>query len=64
MSIASRRLWLCQHFMPHYLIVGHYTNEVIGCTCNKKDVLAEEPLATFKRVPLWRCPICRKEEDK
>lgn len=64
MKLWKIKLWLCRHFTPHYLIIGHYTSKVIGCTCGehgKADVLAEEPLSTFKWVPLWKCPICHKE---
>ena len=49
----------------HYLIVGHYSGEVIGCCCGKngkQDVLAEEPLSTFKRVSRRKCPVCREFE--
>ena len=48
---------------PHYLIIGHYTGEVIGCTCGnsgKKEVLAEEPLSTFKRIYKRKCPVCKE----
>lgn len=50
---------------PHYLIIGHYTGEVIGCTCGKsgrEEVLAEEPLSTFKRVSKRKCPVCKEFE--
>lgn len=48
---------------PHYLIVGHYTGEVIGCCWGKNgkaDVLTEEPLSTFKRVSRRKCPVCKE----
>jgi len=66
MKLWMVRLWLCRHFTPHYLVIGHYTKIAIGCTCGKSgkaDVLAEEPLATFKRVRLGACPICNEKED-
>ncbi len=50
-------------FTPHYLIIGHYTGEVIGCCCGesgKRDVLCEEPLSTFKRIERRKCPICKE----
>lgn len=49
--------------IPHYLIIGHYSGGVIGCCCGKtgkQDVLAEEPLSTFKRVSRRKCPVCRE----
>ena len=49
---------------PHYLVFGHYYNaEPMGCCrgkSGKRDVLAEEPLATFKRCPKRKCPICKE----
>ncbi len=48
----------------HYLIFTKYIKEPIGCTCGrqgKQDVLCEEPTATFKLVPIWKCPICSEE---
>lgn len=48
---------------PHYLIIGHYSGEAIGCCCGesgKRDVLEEEPLSTFKRVSKWKCPVCKE----
>ena len=48
---------------PHYLIIGHYSGEVIGCCCGKsgkEHVLAEEPLSTFKWVSKRKCPICKE----
>lgn len=48
---------------PHYLVIGHYSGEAIGCCCGrsgKKDVLAEEPLSTFKRVSRRKCPVCKR----
>lgn len=48
---------------PHYLIIGHYSGEVIGCCCGesgKKDVLEEEPLSTFRRISRLKCPICKE----
>ena len=50
---------------PHYLVIGHYTGLVIGCCrggSGKRDVLAEEPLAMFKRCNSRKCPICREIE--
>lgn len=49
--------------LPHYQILGHYTGEVIGCTRGKQGklyVLAEEPLATFRRCSSSRCEICKE----
>ena len=48
---------------PHYLIIGHYAGEVIGCCCGKtgkSDVLAEESLSTFKWVRKRKCPVCKE----
>lgn len=48
---------------PHYLIIGHYTGEIIGCCMGKdgkKDVLAEEPLSTFRRINKRKCPVCKE----
>lgn len=48
---------------PHYLIIGHYSGEVIGCCCGKtgkSDVLAEESLSTFKWVRKRKCPACKE----
>lgn len=48
---------------PHYLIIGYYSGKAIGCCCGKsgkQDVLAEEPLSTFKRVSRRKCPICKE----
>ncbi len=53
-------------FLPHYLIIGKYINEPIGCTCGKKgkeEVLEEEPGATFRRISKKKCPICNKIFD-
>lgn len=52
-----------RNLTPHYLIIGHYTGEVIGCTFGKRgkeEVLSEEPLSTFKRVSKRECPVCKK----
>lgn len=52
-----------RNLTPHYLIIGHYTGKIIGCTCGKsgkEEVLNEEPLSTFKRVSKRKCPACRK----
>lgn len=49
--------------IPHYLIIGHYSGEVIGCCrgkSGKQDALAEEPLSTFKRISRRKCPVCRE----
>lgn len=49
-------------FLPHYLIIGKYTNKPIGCTCGKsgkRDVLDEEPDSTFIKVQRRKCPICK-----
>lgn len=54
-----RKLW--HSALPHYEIIGGYTGEVIGCCCGKRsqrDVLYEEPNATFRRVRKSKCPIC------
>ena len=59
MSILSK---IKKRITPHYLIIGHYTGEVIGCTCGKRgkeEVLSEEPLSTFKRVSKRKCPVCK-----
>lgn len=66
MKLWKIRRWLRQHFTPHYLIISHYTNTAIGCTCGqagKADVLAEEPYVTFERVRFKACPICNNKED-
>lgn len=52
---------------PHYLIIGHYTGEVIGCTrgkSGKEEVLSEEPLSRFKRVSMRKCPVCKESGNK
>ena len=49
--------------LPHYQIIGHYTGEVIGCTRGKQgklDVLAEEPMATFRRYSSRKCKVCKE----
>lgn len=54
------------YLQPHYLIIGHYAGLVIGCCrggSGKRDVLAEEPLATFKRCNSRKCLICREIEE-
>lgn len=54
-------------FIPHYVIIGHYTGTAIGCCYGKdgkQDVLNEEPDSTFKRVSPWKCPICHSVEKK
>ena len=51
--------------LPHYLVIGRCTKEVIGCTCGKQgklDVLAEEPGSTFERCSRRKCPICNEEK--
>lgn len=59
-------IWKLVNFIePHYLIIGHYTGKAIGCTCGKrgqKDVLEEEPRATFKRIKKRNCPICNQNK--
>lgn len=53
--------------LPHYEIVGAYTGKVIGCTCGKsgrKDVLEEEPGATFRRVSRRKCSVCGKSAQR
>lgn len=60
MRIADK---IKRELAPHYLIIGHYTGEVIGCTCGdsgKKEVLAEEPLSKFRRVSKRKCPVCEE----
>lgn len=60
MSIANK---IKRELLPHYLIIGHYTGGVIGCTCGKsgkEEVLSEEPLSTFKRVSKRKCPVCKE----
>lgn len=45
----------------HYLIIGGYTGQPIGCTwgeSGKLDVLEEEARATFREIPKEQCPIC------
>lgn len=49
--------------VPHYLIIGYYTKTPIGCTCGecgKRDVLEEEPNATFQRISRRKCPVCKE----
>lgn len=51
--------------LPHYLVIGRGTKEVIGCTCGRQgklDVLTEEPEYIFKRCSRRKCPICNAEE--
>lgn len=60
---SIRKLWY--RCLPHYLIIGRTTKEVIGCTCGRKgqlDVLAEEPGSTFQRCSRRDCPICNEED--
>ena len=48
---------------PHYLIIGHYSGRVIGCCCGKsgkQEVLAGDPLSTFKRISRQKCPVCKE----
>lgn len=50
-------------FTPHYVIIDHYTGEVIGCCrgkTGKKNVLSEEPLSTFTRLSKRKCPVCKE----
>lgn len=57
------KLTLLRRIIPHYLIIGYHTKKPIGCTygrVGKREVRAEEPNATFKRIPLRKCPICQK----
>ena len=59
------RQFLDTKYLPHYLVIGHCTKKVIGCTRGKQgklDVLAEEPGSTFKRCSRRKCPICNEEE--
>lgn len=52
---------------PHYLIIGGYTGLVIGCCrgeSGKRDVLEEEPLASFKRCSPRKCYICQGLEEE
>lgn len=54
---------LINNLKPHFLIIGKYTSEPIGCTYGKKgkeEVLEEEPGATFRRISKKKCPICNK----
>lgn len=64
MKIADR---IKRKLLPHYLIIGHYTGEVIGCTCGKsgkEEVLSEEPWVRFKRISKRKCPICKESGNK
>lgn len=48
-------------FLPHYLIIGKYSDRPIGCTCGesvKKEVCKKELGSTFKRIQRRECPIC------
>lgn len=61
MKIPWKLKELYLNMLPHYLIIGKYSGDPIGCTCGKGDhenVLAEEPGSTFKRVRRQDCPIC------
>lgn len=44
----------------HYEIISPLVKEPIGCTEDKRDVLAEEPDATFIRVSKKNCRSCRE----
>lgn len=64
MNFVQLKRKLRKTFSPHYIIIGAYSKKPIGCTCGcsgKRDVLAEEPGCTFKRVSQKRCPICKGE---
>ena len=55
---------LINNLKQHFLIIGKYTGEPIGCTCGKKgkeEVLEEEPGATFRRISKKKCPICNED---
>lgn len=44
----------------HYEIISPLVDEPIGCTDSRKDVLAEEPDATFIKVSRKNCRSCAK----
>lgn len=50
-----------QRLIPHYVVIGKNTKEIIGC-CNgskgRAEVMSQELGATFKRCSRRACPIC------
>ena len=52
-----------QKLIPHYVVIGKHTKEVIGC-CNgsrgRAEVMSQEFDATFKRCSRRACPICQE----
>ena len=55
-----------QKLIPHYVLIGKNTKEIIGC-CNgskgRAEVMSEEFGATFERLPRKNCPICQELKE-
>ncbi len=55
-----------QKLIPHYVVIGKNTKEIIGCCKGSKgraEVMSQELGATFERRLRKNCPICQELKE-